>query len=541
MSGKPNDASEVVVATSSINSYGSNRSLTHRGSVNSPSSSDLPDDIAEDAQSQNENSQTASFPGTRLHFASLLIFALLFYTGVIAIALATSQYIYARYAAEVGIEDAGRNTDSSQCKGVSNATQDLRRRAAIAQERSAKLSLYTSLAQGIPSLFSVFLLSAFSDRWGRKTSMFVPWCTTFVSFVIHVLVVLLDLPLEWLILSSLVSGLGGSFASMLASVFAMVADMTAPSSRALYIGIAEAVFTVCISVSELTVGVWIRTRGFREPVIAFAVVMTLSIVPFLCFVPETSPGSLRRRQLGIVSAEPLTWRRFTDLLSGTMRLFNSNWRRAKILISLIVAFFFLSLSFLAFGVNTLYLLGLPFCWNAEKLGYFIAASSVADQIVFVLVLGLLRSRVTDTFLASIGLASSAVQNAVFGVAFLFPPPFDDITLYLSRVAGLLSKLPSTMLRAMLSKSVTATEQGAAFGAVAFIQVFASLFAGTVTNAVYAGTVASFQGFVFFVLALWIVLSAVCVGCYSHFKRRYGRQAVVIEIDGKDNDGYEGLV
>uniref|UniRef100_A0A1I8J9U0 MFS domain-containing protein n=1 Tax=Macrostomum lignano TaxID=282301 RepID=A0A1I8J9U0_9PLAT len=524
MSGKPNDASEVVVATGSINSYGSNRSLTHRGSVNLPSSSDLPDDIAEDAQSQNENSQPASFPGTRLHFASLLIFALLFYTGVIAIALATSQYIYARYAAEVGIEDAGRNTDSSQCKGVSNATQDLRRRAAIAQERSAKLSLYTSLAQGIPSLFSVFLLSAFSDRWGRKTSMFVPWCTTFVSFVIHVLVVLLDLPLEWLILSSLVSGLGGSFASMLASVFAMVADMTAPSSRALYIGIAEAVFTVCISVSELTVGVWIRTRGFREPVIAFAVVMTLSIVPFLCFVPETSPGSLRRRQLGIVSAEPLTWRRFTDLLSGTMRLFNSNWRRAKILISLIVAFFFLSLSFLAFGVNTLYLLGLPFCWNAEKLGYFIAASSVADQIVFVLVLGLLRSR--------------RCSERGVRVAFLFPPPFDDITLYLSRVAGLLSKLPSTMLRAMLSKSVTATEQGAAFGAVAFIQVFASLFAGTVTNAVYAGTVASFQGFVFFVLALWIVLSAVCVGCYSHFKRRYGRQAVVIEIDGKDNDGYE---
>lgn len=38
----------------------------------------------------------APYPATRLQFVSLLVFALLFYTGVIAIALATSQYIYAR-------------------------------------------------------------------------------------------------------------------------------------------------------------------------------------------------------------------------------------------------------------------------------------------------------------------------------------------------------------------------------------------------------------------------------------------------------------
>lgn len=143
---------------------------------------------------------------------------------------------------------------------------------------------------------------------------------------------------------------------------------------------------------------------------------------------------------------------------------------------------------------TLYELNEPLCWSEILIGYGSALSTIAFLTSFLGLSAFMYCGTPQLVIVLVGILS-CVSGMVL-VAFANT----TLLMFLARIPMLFTIMPFPVLRSMMSKIVSKSEQGALFACVSCLDSLTSSVAVAVFNSVYAATVSWFPGFAFLLAA-----------------------------------------
>ncbi|XP_005107288.1 proton-coupled folate transporter [Aplysia californica] len=459
---------------------------------------------------QNDESHTFPFSTTRawLTLGTVLVLNIITFISLSSICTQYFSYRIARDSYNTSL-----NSSSEQGSSCSNATEEVEGIQNEVQKEAAKISLYSSLASGIPAVVTNALLGSYSDYVGRKPIIAAAVTGTLTRVVFLVLIMILELDLRLYYIGSAIDGLLGSFYSLTLSVNCVVADVTPDAlSRAVRFAAIEGVTYILSSGAQVGIGYMIDDLGYMAPTALCGGFMVVALVVAICIFPET----MQTRRKVVINPVLHIKKVFSFYTSGSSK------RRLQCWLGLIL-FFTLMLSNLGrVPVEILFVMNSPICWGSVEIGIFNALRLLAMAAVAVVLLKVLKHRLS---LETIGVICSV--SAILGfVAEGFST--DTLSLYLSGLIGILYMTLLPVPRALLSKIASPQEQGALFSSLSTLDAIASLVSSTLYTLIYNATVDSFRGSVFMLMAALCFLDG-CILLAFRMVRRSDTSSTEYEV------------
>ena len=224
---------------------------------------------------------------------------------------------------------------------------------------------------GVPALFVTLIVSAISDRVGRKLPLLLPVIGMLGGTCVFLLVSELHLPIIVLLVSNIVFSFFGGYALFFSGCSSYVADTTSKSDRTFVFALLFTVALVGGGIAGIGTGYWIKASGFNPPFwLAFA--LQVATVLYLMFwVPETvqtnslvEDGFSQSKSSGVSAVR--------KGLSGILSVAEKG-RRTWLLLALTVQFIAMAVFGAINSVLFVRLLSKPFCWSSVLIGYFNAS------------------------------------------------------------------------------------------------------------------------------------------------------------------------
>ena len=159
----------------------------------------------------------------------------------------------------------------------------------------ATFSLITSVIVGTLSAFTAPRLGAMSDRLGRKPIMVISSCGGLLGEIVTILAANYPdlIHYKWLIASSFVDGLAGSFTAGSIMSHSYTSDCTPPSKRAVSIGYMHACLFTGMAFGPLLAGYFVEWTGSLLSI--FYVTLGCHIV-FILYISFVLPESVSKRR-----------------------------------------------------------------------------------------------------------------------------------------------------------------------------------------------------------------------------------------------------
>lgn len=282
----------------------------------------------------------------------------------------SSQYILTSIRAELGANSTSYNQSGIHYCNASSESEEEKEMEAKAQSEAAYFQLYMDLLQGIPCMFVGLFLGNYSDKAGRKYSIVPPLTGMTLMTLCYVIVISLNASRYYLFIGAAFNGLGGYFMALLCGCLAYVADTTSVEKRTLRITIVEMCMILPATVSTLAVGYWIRAAGYLQPYLAILAGQALCIIYSIFFIPDSFVPDQNAKFFSTSHLRNAARVYFVDDGSG---------RHIYLLILLAALFGPLLVTFSA-GIDILFEMNLPLCWDSVILGIY---SSVDIAVVAV--------------------------------------------------------------------------------------------------------------------------------------------------------------
>ncbi|HKM87815.1 MAG TPA: TCR/Tet family MFS transporter [Xanthobacteraceae bacterium] len=325
---------------------------------------------------------------------------------------------------------------------------------------------------------------ALSDSFGRRTVILI---SNFGVGLDYVLMALAP-TLEWLFLGRVISGIT---AASIATAYAYVTDVTPPDKRAARFGLLGAAFGAGFVLGPALGGL----AGAISPRLPFWIAAALSLVN-ACYgfliLPESLPRACRAA---------FDWRRANPfgalvLLRSNAQLFGLGW--VNFLGSLAHA--------VLPSIAVLYML-YRYGWDQRTVGLTMAGVGVASIVVQGAVVGSVTKRIGERAALMLGLAFGVLGFLVFAMA------QTGIEFWLGIPLLALWGLENPASLALMSRFVSASEQGRLQGANSSIMGIANLFGPglftqTFAFAIGAGRGWHLPGAPFLIATLLLVFAAV---------------------------------
>lgn len=401
------------------------------------------------------------------------------------------QYVYRRLWQEMTNTTYPVAGDTSRC--ATNGSNHSSHHEEV-QKAASLFALYNELFSMIPSLVVTLILVAYSDRRGRKLTIIMPLIGSLIYTLSFLVVSFFELNLYLLIGSSIVSAFFGGIGTLLGGCFSYIADLCEDGKqKTLRMAGLDMVIGLLSGLAALSTGYFLRAEGFNWPFFTSAVLQSVNLLYGIFILEET----LKRPpdDSAAVDASPRSGVMYA-LAYGVYRLFAGASRRHNVLLVLLL----LVLSTYSFAnmgglsMITLYELNEPLCWSEILIGYGSALSVTVFLTSFLGLAILAHCGVPNLVIIFIGILS--VMIGLVMVAF----SKTTLMMFLVRVPMLLAVMPFPVLRSMMSKIVSKSEQGALFACVAFLESLSGSVAFTVFSSIYAATVGWFPGFSFLLAA-----------------------------------------
>lgn len=149
---------------------------------------------------------------------------------------------------------------------------------------------------------------------------------------------------------------------MILAILAYVADTSQPDSRAMRLGILEAIGFVCGTVVYFSSGVWIKNYGYESVYLAILTVHLLNLIYVVIFLPESLPPELKKNTavFSVSSVKNIVLVYFKKRLG--------RWILFVLLICTVLVFL---ASFVIQTLLVLYGKRAPLCWESSVIGYFL--------------------------------------------------------------------------------------------------------------------------------------------------------------------------
>ena len=261
----------------------------------------------------------------------------------------------------------------SSCKDSNHSSEGYKLYTEV-QQNSAHWIMYINIALNVTSFFSNLILSCYTDTYGRKflfilTSMALVIRSGAVSVVIYT-----SQKFTYIVGAYAMEGLTGSHYAYLNASFSYIADIIKDTKkRVLAVVFIEAVLLLNSMVSGLIAGVFVDKYGFFIPALTCTGITFLALVIVVIFLPEALDYELRIKPISIPKALKRPFEFYTSSIFAGKRLEY---------VILLLAFGFAELgSHNRSGMETVYLLGMPFCWTPTWIGYYSLARHFGQAVI----------------------------------------------------------------------------------------------------------------------------------------------------------------
>lgn len=343
--------------------------------------------------------------------------------------------------------------------------------------------VFVALWAGMQFLASP-VIGSLSDQYGRRPVILISCAGLAADYVLMALAP----NLWWLAVGRLIAGVTSS---SFTTIYAYMADITAPEQRARAYGLIGAAFSGGFVLGPV-MGGFLGEFGPRVPFWVAAALSGAAFLYGLFVLPESLPVEKRM---------PFNWRRANPI--GAMILL----RRHAELAGLAVVNFLLYFAHHVFSAVFVLYAGLRYGWGPWQVGALLAMVGALDMIVQGVLVGPAARRFGDRRTMIFGLAGGAVGIALMGWA-----P-SGVALILAMFPNALWGLAMPTLQSLMTRRVGESEQGQLQGAnmsVASIAGVASpLFFGCVYSvSVGEGMWAPNPGLAFYLAAGVLALAAV---------------------------------
>ncbi|XP_077361841.1 lysosomal proton-coupled steroid conjugate and bile acid symporter SLC46A3 [Festucalex cinctus] len=427
------------------------------------------------------------------------------------------QYVYRRLWKQLTNSSYPVSDNTSTC-ATANASDHDNQTSYFqeVQEQASLFSLYSQILSAVPSLLVTLLLVAYSDRAGRKVAIVMPLIGTLLYTLSLLLVSYFELNVYLLVGASLLSALFGGLGTFLGGCFAYVADLSDGGGRGMTLRIAglDMMIGLLSGVAALSTGYFLRVAGFNGPFLTSAGCQSLVLLYAIFILEETVTQS------DADSDDVGRWKAVRQMFSAIYRMFARAGAKRRTLLILLM-FIFTSFSFAAVGslsLIVLYELNEPLCWTEILIGYGAALSTTVFLFSFAGVAAFTYCGTSQLLMVLMGILSLATGMTM--VAF----SKTTLMIFLARIPMLLSIMPFSVLRSMMSKIISKSEQGALFALLSFAEVLTSNVSAAVFTTLYAATVAWCPGFVFLLGAGLCAIPTMLLGVVC---------AIGVDVDGED--------
>lgn len=333
------------------------------------------------------------------------------------------------------------------------------------------------------------IIGSLSDRYGRRPVLLL----SIAGMAADWLLMALAPNLWWLAVGRMI---GGVTSSSFTTVYAYMADITAPEDRAKAYGWVGAAFSAGFVLGPALGGL----LGAVSPRLPFWVAAGMSALAFIYgwfILPESLP---REKRMGF------SWRRANPF--GALVLLRSHPELSQ----LAVVNFLLYFAHHVFSAVFVLYAGHRYGWGALEVGLLLALVGALDMVVQGLLVGPVAKRLGDWRTMLFGLSGGAVGVACMGLAptgWLFA---------LAMLPNALWGLAMPTLQSLMTKRVSETEQGQLQGANNSVGAIAGVMSPLFFGWVYALSVGEgARGPILgtsFLIAAAILVAAVAVGAMS---------------------------
>ena len=293
-----------------------------------------------------------------------------------------------------------------------------------------------AISFAVASFIGAPVLGALSDRYGRRPVLLLGFCGLALNFFATAMATSM-----WMLIASRV--VGGGMQANAAVANAYVADITPPEERAKRFGMLGAMFGIGFILGPV-IGGLLGGIDLRLPFFAAGVLALVNLAYGYFVLPESLAPD-QRRSFHWSRANPLTSLQQLTKLKG---------------VGLLVAV----LAFAGLAQFTLYTVWVlystfKFGWGPTENGWSLFAVGVVSAFVQGVLLGRLLKRFTPQRLALLGLVSSTLAYALWGLA------SQGWHMYVVIFANLLGGTVAASLQSIISGAADSKNQGQTMGAV----------------------------------------------------------------------------
>jgi len=327
------------------------------------------------------------------------------------------------------------------------------------------------------------IIGSLSDRFGRRPVILISCAGLALDYVLMALAP----NLWWLALGRIIAGITSS---SFTTIYAYMADITAPEKRARAFGLIGAAFSGGFVLGPV-LGGFLGEFGPRVPFWFAAGLSTVAFLYGLLVLPESLPVGKRMK---------FSWRRANPV--GSLILL----RRHPELGGLSIVNFLLYFAHHVFSAVFVLYAAWRYGWGPREVGLLLAMVGVLDMLVQGVLVGPVVRRLGDRTTMVLGLVGGTVGIAAMGWA-----P-DGLWFIAAMLPNALWGLAMPTLQALMTRRVGEDEQGQLQGATMSVASIAGVMSPLFFGWIYSISVGEYAliqmpGLAFYLAALSLLLAA----------------------------------
>lgn len=365
-----------------------------------------------------------------------------------------------------------------------------------AHKESVMAVLGLQMAEGLPSVVTVIILGAISDRTGkRKILLWVPAFGSLLYSVIYILILYTSWTIDGLFMASALRGLSGSMTAFYAGSTFFAINSVSPEKRAWRLAFQEFLNGAAYAIANIMVGFWVKDGDFKPPFLFTIICSAIAFLISFFLVKEVKIPERIQNTRNYTSENCCI-----DTFKPMGKFFRcTNRKMVKVWLAILA---FQTYAIVHIGqINTLvlYLRGPPYGWPTARIGMFLSVIMGVAAIGTVSTPPVLKLILSDTSITFAGLFSKAIGTLWIAVV------KNETVLYFSILLLVLELLPFPMLRSIVANGIETPDQGSLFALMHCGESISYFLAPLMFQAMYAGTLHYFTGFVFVISVIFLLL------------------------------------
>ncbi|ELU12947.1 hypothetical protein CAPTEDRAFT_198750 [Capitella teleta] len=407
------------------------------------------------------------------------------------------QYVYDRIEKETPGPYSEGHVPVACLKGVNNVTYAETQRENDIKAALSNYTLLFNVFETLPAIVVSLILCSWGDKHGRKLGLVVPCVGGVVKGVLYVITDVYGLSIDFLMLPNLIEGMSGSHMTVAGSAYAYVADVVPQSEITFRFAVLNGLLFAGSSVGNVAIGYMIINLGYTWSFVIMTAWYALALVYFIFILeesvhekPDDQPTTFTQRCKEVWQVTVTAFKVYSVERPDK----NAKWR---LLLMLGASTLHAILVLGQVELDTLYLIGPPFCFDSVVVGYFLAflcATSVIGPTIGTKLFQ--KCGVSD---AVMGIVASISGAAAF---FLQAWATTTLQLFMASI--------TVLCRAIMSKDVSEHEQGAVQATVSSMNTLGDLLSVTLLLGLFSLTASSYYG------ATFIAIGLLCCACCLFF-------------------------